>query len=401
MPSSIAWLDFSDHDRRRMIELIRTFREHETRDELGIGSVRDAFAEILFPGTSTLQTRARYYLFVPWLYRSYEDDRLPSDKIAGRLRREELGLMEALKASRDRDGIIGINAGAGLQRFPSSIYWNGLRRWQILNFPGSQDTYHRTLDSFYEYQKGRVVTDDREPVEGKVHTNWNANLPDPPPDFPRKATLRLTGEEAAYLRERLFFSCPDSLLAFLIDRRISPARADFPWCHPQAGDFSPRLQEYLSHAQNFSEVMHGATLLYNLMLAELWPKEKLIEEYRDSLHSWRKQIMKRQHILVRWDRTAFWKLANGAGNIPMLTWRFVNDWLDLILSTKDVPRIEKEQSVRKKIKERETKLKGNRSRLTNRRYLELWGGSAGSRQIDYRWSVARRIISDILKGLES
>jgi hypothetical protein len=33
-----------------------------TRDELGIGSVRDAFAELLFPGTGAIMTRARYFL---------------------------------------------------------------------------------------------------------------------------------------------------------------------------------------------------------------------------------------------------------------------------------------------------------------------------------------------------
>jgi hypothetical protein len=32
------------------------FGVHDTRDELGIGSVRDAFADTLFPGTGTIMT---------------------------------------------------------------------------------------------------------------------------------------------------------------------------------------------------------------------------------------------------------------------------------------------------------------------------------------------------------
>ena len=48
------------------------FGEHDTRDELGIGSVRDAFADTLFPGTSTITTRARYFLLVPWTYQRLE-----------------------------------------------------------------------------------------------------------------------------------------------------------------------------------------------------------------------------------------------------------------------------------------------------------------------------------------
>jgi hypothetical protein len=43
-------------------------------NELGTGSIRDAFAE-LFPGTSVIQIRLRYALFIPWLYTELESDR--------------------------------------------------------------------------------------------------------------------------------------------------------------------------------------------------------------------------------------------------------------------------------------------------------------------------------------
>ncbi|HLS25128.1 MAG TPA: DUF6361 family protein, partial [Beutenbergiaceae bacterium] len=36
-------------------------------DELGTGKIRDTFSEMLFPGTSTRQARARL-LFVPWAW---------------------------------------------------------------------------------------------------------------------------------------------------------------------------------------------------------------------------------------------------------------------------------------------------------------------------------------------
>ena len=63
----IAWLDTSSDEQRRVRELIALFAQSESRDELGIGQVRDAFSEMLFPGTSVIQTRARYFLFVPWI----------------------------------------------------------------------------------------------------------------------------------------------------------------------------------------------------------------------------------------------------------------------------------------------------------------------------------------------
>jgi hypothetical protein len=67
-----------------MLDVVDLFREHDTRDELGLGSVRDAFADILFPGTSTIMTRARYFLLVPWAYLKLERLGVKSAEIAAR-----------------------------------------------------------------------------------------------------------------------------------------------------------------------------------------------------------------------------------------------------------------------------------------------------------------------------
>jgi len=40
--SSFSWVDFADSDRQRAQDIIDLFREQDTRDELGTGTVRDA-----------------------------------------------------------------------------------------------------------------------------------------------------------------------------------------------------------------------------------------------------------------------------------------------------------------------------------------------------------------------
>jgi hypothetical protein len=72
MTAILAWLDYSERDRKRALDVVGLLREPSTVDELGLGPVRDAFADMLFPGTSTIQTRARYFLFVPWQYAELE-----------------------------------------------------------------------------------------------------------------------------------------------------------------------------------------------------------------------------------------------------------------------------------------------------------------------------------------
>ena len=62
MTSTFAWLDHSEEQRRQILDVLDLFREKGTIDELGLGTIRDAFADMLFPGTSAPQTKARYFL---------------------------------------------------------------------------------------------------------------------------------------------------------------------------------------------------------------------------------------------------------------------------------------------------------------------------------------------------
>ena len=47
MPSSFTWLDYSEFERKRMLDVIELFRDRSTVDELGLGTVRDVFADKL------------------------------------------------------------------------------------------------------------------------------------------------------------------------------------------------------------------------------------------------------------------------------------------------------------------------------------------------------------------
>ena len=79
-----------------MLDVVDLFKEQNTRDELGIGAIRDALADQLFPGTGTVQTRARYFLFIPWIYLDLERRRIGSSRIASEARKVEVQLIEAL-----------------------------------------------------------------------------------------------------------------------------------------------------------------------------------------------------------------------------------------------------------------------------------------------------------------
>ena len=63
----LGWIDFSKDERDKDLSVIHKLDEQSAVDELGIGAIRDAFADYFFPGTSTVQTRAKYFLVVPYI----------------------------------------------------------------------------------------------------------------------------------------------------------------------------------------------------------------------------------------------------------------------------------------------------------------------------------------------
>src|SRR4051812_31333889 len=187
MGSVFTWLDQSDQQRRKVLDLLVMFKERETVDELGLGTIRDALADILFPGTSAPQTRARYFFFVPWMYLQFERKKTPSAEIARRARRFELDLIEALLNAGEVDGVIGRLARRNLQRLPSNIYWSGLRRLGIFRGDGSQERYQGSLDAFYQRPKD-LRSDDDDPLGGR-RGNWHTQLSDAPDRFESNPTL--------------------------------------------------------------------------------------------------------------------------------------------------------------------------------------------------------------------
>ena len=71
----IGWVDFSKTERNKVLSVLDLLSEPGTLDELGIAPVRDGFADLFFPGTSTIQTRAKYFLIIPYTMKELEYSR--------------------------------------------------------------------------------------------------------------------------------------------------------------------------------------------------------------------------------------------------------------------------------------------------------------------------------------
>jgi hypothetical protein len=388
-----------------MLEIVDRFKEKSTVDELGLGTIRDAFADSLFPGTSTLHSRARYFLFIPWVYRQLEHDRVRGAQMDDRARKLQTALVDALLAGGESEGVIGIEARAKLIRPPSIAYWNGLRRFGVRRFEGSVEQYHASIDGWYARGAPRRG-EDGELLEA-AKSNWDPNLPEAPNSLWDRTSFALAPAEADYLRERILVSVPGSLLALCLRHPRNLRSVDRPWAVPGLSTLEGPLRDTVEEARRFALLMQGAVLLYNIMLAEAAAKSglrdaSLVDEYRDQYGKWVDgRIRPELDSLRAWSAsgTLWATIAGLAHQTSPGARRFARDWMAEALA--DPWGAPDREAPRQLVIRRERLLKRSLARLASQSALERWSGASGLGELTYRWPNARTLIVDILDGIKA
>ncbi|MCB1273307.1 MAG: hypothetical protein KDB25_02785 [Leucobacter sp.] len=402
MPSQIAWLDASSEEQRKMRDIIQLFTERESRDELGIGQLRSAISDGLFPGTTVLLTRARYMLFVPWIYQ-LASTRADPEAEADRLERKLIAAMD--QSSEDTAGLLGAVAGSALKNLPSAIYWGMLRRYRVVLEPAVTRS-----DAVRMYRAGHDAPLDKETLRPQI---WSTTMPGPPPGFPHEIPggFTMTPDEAAWLRDRILNEAPGTLLAHLAVNPPSDT-SDYAWLDEAALRVTGGARALLDHAQAFSAVLHGAQLLYNYLLAESSQRvarqptseatgadNDPVEEYRDRLDVWAAEL--ETHLsLATWDLEDLITRAESIRESPLhgKMKSFIREWLS-ILREDGQEALFQNGRARRLITLREKCNKKSLARIDNPKRLQTWSGASGAGALNYRWGTVRTIMADIRNGL--
>ena len=384
-----------------MREIIGLFTDKDTREELGLAQIRDALGDGLFPGTSTLHTRARYFLFIPWIYAKVS----ASNGSLEDARREELRLIEALKqSSPDETGIIGVNAGKTLKSVASTMYWSALSSYGILT---SKNLNREQAIA----QHGKPITLGLTETDWDTFEVWRSTIPHSPhgpKNFPDEVPegMNLTFEEASWLQDRFLDSVPDTLLAHLV---LHPphGRSRMPWEDASVLTVQGEAKRILHHAQQFSETMHGAQLLYNLLIAESYEVEKLtqvldpVETYTALLQEWAERMIHTRPF-ESWDLDTFFMkitMIRGGRSVTARSERFVREWVDIVREA-DLSSFGQNDRARILVQNQERDNKGKMARIGNRARLETWGGRSGAGQYTFRWDQVQQILKDLHAGLQ-
>lgn len=400
MQARLTWLDLTTSDRDKMRRVLDLFKESGTLDEMGLGSLRDALSDALFPGISFTQTRLRYVLFIPWLYRRLEDRRVKAGEVQQAARQAEVALIDPLGRNSDNTGIIGRISRGALVRLPSSVYWGVLTRWGIFQPQQSQGWYHSHFDTLVK-GRGVVGRADDPGVIWSQQPHWHPRLPEPPAGFPWKASFALTRDEADFLCGRVEERCAGTLLAWLVRNGSDSPAADI-WDDPDALRAPGVVRENLELARRFSLHVEGMPLLYNLLVAER-RREVLDSDEAENVDRFRAALAEWAHREVDaggpFEPDGLWELVVRRGvRLPYPQRVFIEGW-SRRLAELAPDRVADDRRLRMLIAERELSLKGVRARLRNQNRLLDWTPGVGVGRMDFRWFRVRRFLIDLHRGL--
>lgn len=404
--SAIAWLDLSERNRQEMQEHLQLLAEPGTLDELGTGQIRDTFSNLFFPGTSTLWSRARYLLFVPWIYRQLEAEgtgRRSGREAARRLQRK---LIVALRAGGDHEGLIGRQVNDPIS-MPDDLLWHGLAIWGIRVREGGLAKYRRSLEgdsSSFAVLRG----DSGEALDAIGGSWWHPRLPDPPDGLLEWATFELEPIEAAFLYEQLQELHPESLLArALIDEPVDTIESGSVWdCAELVARLDREMADAVAMSRTFAYAIQGAGISYSWLVAVKKGNEgrdsKLARDLELAIAEWRNEcdeigVLKEMR---EWDqrRISFWRLVDErSSRLRRGTREFIDSWMALGIQKAEA--ILADPDVEELIRDREWQVKRNLARLSNPQALDMAKELSGTGLLPYRWFQVRRVVDDIARGL--
>lgn len=406
LTSFIGWVDLSEEDQKRARDYLKSLAEG-TLDELGFGVIRDTFADLFFPATSTIMTRARYFILVPAIYLHVLGKKLVGEaaqKQCDRLERDLRSLLIHKNAiPRTRRDII--------QRYPASIYWAGLRRLGIYRQGGSQARYFHGLQDYFESQSG-MVDDDRNAHSGEdAYDLWDSEIvhfydahqipvPDAKTGFGPDTDLNVTKIEAQYLKRR-FLADQTATVISNVFQHDSFVPASFPW----DWHYPDELEREIRHAEQFSMHARMATLVYYKMLDQLRQAHGHAAagvDLMESIAFWWDAARDRH---ANWDVADFLKWTDETKSQRGNDLHFIKSFHHELAVAKSAASFAESSKVQNFIAAREKDKRPNKRRLKPGRFLAEWKlpghwSSDGSiYQLDFRAGIASTIVTDIFEGL--
>ncbi|MDD3489459.1 MAG: DUF6361 family protein [Paludibacter sp.] len=394
----LGWIDFSKTERSKILSVLDLLSESGTLDELGIAPVRDGFSNLFFPGTSTIQTRAKYFFIVPYALKQLErSSETNPNRVFKALDAIEKNCGEIfLEQNSNETGIIGkrgLQAGGWVKRTPADIYWAGLKRYGIFTGGGlSLSEYIRIScamkDKNTTLKKLGNRNDNAEENEcddknaGDLFKMQFWKMPLHSDKWMENLSINLTEAESLFLQEQIVKNCKESLFACVLEMGITEFLdcESFRDLRTIIDKLPENIQQNYWLALNFSDFIYVIRTVYNIIISD--GENEVANNELERLKPYFNEIA---NIDVDFILNRLEVFTN-----PLLK-KFLKQSQELMIA-EDI------EGLKKCITNREVQLKGtSRAKTTHPREFgdtEWIGGG----ELDYRFFNARTIVRDIMEG---
>ena len=420
MASSIGWIDFSPKDRSRVKKFLELVGQEGVRDELGIGAIRDAFSNHLYPGFSTLYTRAKYFLITPYIVADwmskYKDKQTGLEYFQKREIEINNAIHEKYRNSPEISYFGKEKIDGKLKRQPSEIYWNGIIYYHLINTDTSLSQLLINKDSSYDELLSQNTGDDITHEDGGLRQKDVVNVTYDPDWFTFIKTngLILSSQEADLLKDRIIKYAPDSLTAALLaDKNLwkiymKHENCPFSDTHNPFVSFAEEVIEnklitnidlinHIRLAHDFALFIHGAHIAYNISIrqkANGTEEDNYINKLKDKGELWMTNLKEK---LFDNDLNNLYSFLNGL-RLNKFTQRFLQDLRILITPEKNWPEIEADLC--RLVEKQERDNKRSKSRFAKLEKGLVVDGLAASRWIglgliNFRYRAVLTVLKDI------
>lgn len=284
----LGWIDFSKGDRDKVHDVMNLLQEQGAVDELGIGLIRDAFANYFFPGTSTVQTRAKYFLIVPYVLKEAVDGKYGNNlsTVLKRIDEAERDCGKILYEKHNGAANIGIIGARVLPRGwvarkPSNIYWNGIRTYGIFEQKDMSiaeliklSILLRKEESSFKLGNRKDDAEDGEKDDknaGKEYAGHFFELPENHSEQWRdNLSIDLTKEESTFLKRRIERAVPGTLLTYILKNKVDIEECNtFEALFEKLHDDVPgEMSHMMSLACDFNRIVYALRVRYNMILSD-------------------------------------------------------------------------------------------------------------------------------------
>ncbi len=392
----IGYIHNNKDEQAKVMGVLRMISIPGAVDELGIGRIRDFFADRMFPGISTLQQRLKYFSLMPQLYkRVAESSKVyeSTSEVKADIIKLERKMTEVLcKCDPDENGITGremYNKPSFVKYDPVYIYNSGLQTFGILQKTDLYTAILKYSNALYNAPKQHKSNDEAvaDDAAEKLGLFQFCNFPTGIDyDFTKECHMALTPADKEFIRWHILSSpaCKGSLLHYIVDNEAYVIPNDFASLTNLPASLA-RIQDCACRFANFIYMVH---VRYNLIYSGYADKE-VEQRFKDLLSEYRQQLRDRNCKSIDDINDVFDEVSLSAVNS-----KYYNACLDFC---RNVATCFDEggnmQRLDKLIVDREKEVKKSRCKIGKAKYDSR--NKVHYHKLDYRWNTVKRFIEEL------